>query len=101
MAMKKFQCMALAAVAVMMSACGGSEKKEVATAETEAPKVKVAKVETREVDQQEIYTATVESDVKNNISPQSYLRIERIYAEVGDRVSRGQVLVQLDNNNLQ
>ena len=101
MAMKKFQCMALAAVAVMMSACGGSEKKEVATAETVTPKVKVAKVETREVDQQEIYTATVESDVKNNISPQSYLRIERIYAEVGDRVSRGQVLVQLDNNNLQ
>ena len=101
MAMKKFQCMALAAVAVLMSACGGSEEKTAATAESVAPKVKVAKVETREVDQQEIYTATVESDVKNNISPQSYLRIERIYAEVGDRVSKGQVLVQLDNNNLQ
>lgn len=95
--MKKIQWMALAAVAVMMSACGSKE--QTATVE-EAPKVKVAKVETRDVDQIEVYTATVESDVKNNIAPQQYLRIEKIYAEVGQRVAKGQVLVQLDANNL-
>lgn len=96
--MKKIQWMALAAVAVMMSACGSKEQ-TAATVE-EAPKVKVAKVETRDVDQIEVYTATVESDVKNNIAPQQYLRIEKIYAEVGQRVAKGQVLVQLDANNL-
>lgn len=96
--MKKIQWMALAAVAVMMSACGSKEQ-TAATVE-EAPKVKVAKVETRDVDQIEVYTATVESDVKNNIAPQQYLRIEKIYAEVGQRVAKGQVLVQLDASNL-
>lgn len=97
--MKKVQILALAAAAVLMSACGS--KDQAATVVDEAPRVKVAKVETQLVDQQEVYTATVESDVKNNIAPQAYLRIEKIFAEVGDRVSAGQVLVQLDNNNLQ
>ena len=95
--MKKIQWMALAAAAVLVSACS----QEKTTVVDETPKVKVAQVETQMVDQQEVYTATVESDVKNNVSPQAYLRIEKIYVEVGDRVSKGQVLVQLDNNNLQ
>lgn len=97
--MKKVQILALSAVAVMMSAC--SSKEQTATVVDETPRVKVAQVEAQLVDQQEVYTATVESDVKNNIAPQAYLRIEKIFAEVGDRVSKGQVLVQLDNNNLQ
>ncbi len=95
--MKKIQCLALVAMATLMSACGS---KETAATVEEAPKVKVAKVENMLVDQQEVYTATVESDVKNNIAPQQYLRIEKIMAEVGDRVAKGQVLVQLDANNL-
>lgn len=95
--MKNFQCLALAVAAAMMSACG-SKQAEVKVDET--PIVKVAQVTSTDVDQQEIYTATVESDVKNNIAPQQYLRIEKIMAEVGDRVAKGQVLVQLDANNL-
>lgn len=95
--MKKIQCLALVAVATLMSACGS---KETAATVDETPIVKVSKVETAEVEQLEVYTATVESDVKNNIAPQQYLRIEKIMAEVGDRVSKGQVLVQLDANNL-
>lgn len=100
--MKKIQILALAAVAVMMSACGKKDEKAAATTTpaAEAPKVKVAKAEARTVEQLETYTATVESDVKNNIAPQAYLRIEKIYAEVGDRVGKGQVLVQLDATNL-
>jgi RND family efflux transporter MFP subunit len=52
------------------------------------------------VEQIEEYTATVESDVKNNISSNAQLRIEKIYVEVGDVVSAGQVLVQMDASNL-
>lgn len=100
--MKKIQWMALAIMALTMSACGSKDgDKGAAGAAGENPKVKVAQVTAREVPQTEEYTAIVESEVKNNISPQSNLRIERIYAEVGDRVSKGQVLVQLDANNLQ
>ncbi|MCF0159866.1 MAG: efflux RND transporter periplasmic adaptor subunit [Bacteroidaceae bacterium] len=96
--MKKFQCLALAAVAALVSACGSNDK--AATAVDETPKVKVAKVNATDVDQLEVYTATVQSDVKNNIAPQAYLRIEKIMVEVGDRVNKGQVLVQLDATNL-
>ncbi len=85
-------------ILVSMSVACSSKKNEVKVDET--PRVKVARAEIRPVDQTEEYTATVESDVKNNIMPQSYLRIEKIFVEVGDRVSKGQILVQLDATNL-
>ncbi len=68
---------------------------------TEKPQVKLAKVETADIPQTETYTATVQSDIKNNIAPNTPLRIEKIYVEVGDVVRKGQVLVQLDASNLQ
>lgn len=46
------------------------------------------------------YTATVEADNSNNIDPSSPNRIKTINVEVGDRVSRGQVLVTLDRANI-
>jgi multidrug efflux pump subunit AcrA (membrane-fusion protein) len=46
------------------------------------------------------YTATVEAEVKNNIAPSSPVRIDRIFVEVGDRVSKGQKLVSMDAANL-
>ena len=46
------------------------------------------------------YTATVEADNSNNIAPSSPNRIKTINVEVGDRVSRGQVLVTLDRANI-
>ena len=44
--------------------------------------------------------ATVEAEVKNNIAPSSPVRIDRIFVEVGDRVSKGQKLVSMDAANL-
>ena len=46
------------------------------------------------------YTATVEAEVKNNIAPASPVRIDHIYVEVGDKVSKGQKLVQMDAASL-
>jgi RND family efflux transporter MFP subunit len=63
--------------------------------------VKIAKVTSEDIPQTETYTATVESDVKNNIAPNTPFRIEKIYVDVGDQVRKGQVLVQLDASNLQ
>ena len=55
----------------------------------------------REVEQIEEYTATVESDLKNNISSNAALRIKNILVDVGDVVRRGQLLVQMDESSLQ
>ena len=84
---------------VSFSSCG--EKKDDSKSNaSEKKEVKIADVQTSLVPQTEVYTATVESDVKNNIAPNTPYRIEKIYVEVGDQVHKGQVLVQLDASNL-
>ena len=62
--------------------------------------MKLADVKARPVEQIHEYTATVEAEVKNNIAPSSPVRIDRILVEVGDRVSKGQKLVSMDEANL-
>lgn len=60
----------------------------------------MADVTARPVEQIQEYTATVEAEVKNNIAPSSPVRIDKIFVEVGDHVSKGQRLVQMDAANL-
>ena len=62
--------------------------------------MKLADVTARPVEQIQEYTATVEAEVKNNIAPSSPVRIDKIFVEVGDHVSKGQKLVQMDAANL-
>lgn len=85
--------------ASVLSACTGGNK-ETVEKKDEKPKVKLAVVTERPVDQTQEYTATVEAEATNNIAPSSPVRIEKIFAEVGDRVSKGQKLVQMDAANL-
>ena len=85
---------------VVMSSCTGGKDKAAVKQEDEKPRVKVADVTARPVDQIQDYTATVEAEVKNNIAPSSPVRIDQIFVEVGDRVSKGQKLVQMDAANL-
>ena len=99
---KNLTIIALAAVALLAS-CSGSEKTEtvaVAAVQVEKPKVKIAKVSTEAVAQLEEYATTVEAEVKNNIIPNSPLRIQKILVEVGDFVKKGQQVVQLDASSL-
>jgi RND family efflux transporter MFP subunit len=85
--------------AFVCSCTGGKEK---ATEHVEEkPVVKLAAVSARPVDQIQEYTATVEPEAKNNIAPSTPVRIDRLFVEVGDRVTRGQKLVQMDAANLQ
>lgn len=97
---KSIQLVALMLTVVMGSCTGGKDK---ATTEqvVEKPIVKLADVKARPVDQIQDYTATVEAEVKNNIAPSTPVRIDKIFVEVGDRVSKGQRLVQMDAANLQ
>lgn len=73
--------------------------KEDGAVKTQAPQVKLAAVTSENVGQSDTYTATVESDVKNNISPNAPMRIRKIMVEVGDRVAKGQVIAILDATN--
>ena len=97
--MNKIKILSLATFALIMASCGGDDDKNKAVAEAK-PEVKITKVTNEDIPQTETYTATVESDVKNNISPNTPLRIEKILVDVGDIVRKGQVLVTLDQTNL-
>ena len=96
---KSLYLMALFAMALWASCSGGKDESAVGKKE-DKPIVKLADVSARPVEQIQEYTATVEAEVKNNIVPQSPVRIERIWVEVGDRVNKGQKLVQMDAANL-
>ncbi|MBQ6966078.1 MAG: efflux RND transporter periplasmic adaptor subunit [Bacteroidaceae bacterium] len=99
--MKYIKTLSLAALGMMAVACSNKSEDKAGAAQQEKVQVKIAKVTSEDIPQTETYTATVESDVKNNIAPNTPYRIEKIYVEVGDMVRKGQVLVQLDASNLQ
>lgn len=92
------------AAAAMLASCGGKSndgQNANQSVASQKPDVKIEKVKTADIPQTETYTATVESEIKNNIAPNTPYRIEKIYVEVGDVVRKGQVLVQLDASNVQ
>lgn len=96
----KLQALALGIIG-LLSACSGGEKENSGVEKVdEKPIVKIQDVRSRPVPQIQEYTATVEPEAKNNIAPSSPVRISQIYVEVGDRVSKGQKLVQMDAANL-
>lgn len=64
------------------------------------PKVSVAKASLKEVPQDESYSSSVEAFATNNIAPQSGGRIQKINVEVGDFVTKGAVLAEMDKVQL-
>lgn len=94
-----FQLVALLAV-VLLGSCTGGKDKSAAEKTEEKPKVKLADVTARPVEQIQEYTATVEAEVKNNIAPSSPVRIVKSLWKWAIMVSKGQKLVQMDAANL-
>lgn len=94
---KRYQLAALCLTGLLSACSGGSKTQEI---KDETPKVKLASVTTRPVDQVQEYTATVQAYATNHIAPSSPVRIEKIYVEVGDRVGKGQKLVRMDASGL-
>lgn len=86
--------------ALLIASCSGGKDSAGVERKEDKPIVKLSKVFERPVEQTQEYTATVEAEAKNNIAPSSPVRISRILAEIGDRVSKGQRLVEMDANNL-
>jgi RND family efflux transporter MFP subunit len=96
----KKQLWVLLAVALFGACSGGEKGKERVEDVVEKPMVKLERVRVQSVPQTQDYTATVEPEAKNNIAPATPVRISRIFVEVGNRVSKGQKLVQMDAANL-
>lgn len=69
-------------------------------AQPQAQAVKVMSAARQNVKQDGTYSATVQANAVNNIAPQSGGRIQKINVEVGDFVSAGQVLAEMDRVQL-
>ena len=98
---KHLTIIAMAAMAFLASCSSSDQNTAPVAVQDEKPKVKIANSTVEDVEQLHEFTTTVEAEVKNNISPSSNLRISKIYAEVGDNVTKGQKLVQLDASGLE
>lgn len=97
--MKKSIPFTIAAIAsIFLYACSGekTEQKPEDTIEL----VKIETVTVQSVPQIMTYTATVQPDKRNAISSSMPNRIKKLYVEIGDRVHKGQPLVELDAANI-
>lgn len=90
-------CASLAST-MMLTSCS-SESNESAENQEKKPLVKIQSVSEQEVEQIVSYTANTEADVVNNISASMSNRIKQIFVDEGQRVVRGQKLVELDDVN--
>jgi len=82
---------------VILISCN-KKKEEVKEDTTVKVYTTVAQMES--VDKTATYTANVMADVINQITPAMPGRIEKIYMEIGNRVSKGQLLVQMESSSL-
>ncbi len=92
----------LVAVALTVASCGGGNRNTgPAAVQDEIPVVVVKQVFAEDVPQIGVYTSTVQAYVKNNIAPQTSMRIKDIKVDIGDFVKAGQVVAEMDAINLQ
>lgn len=93
----------IAALASLVSCAGKGNNSTVVAGnpgENAVKKVRVVSAEYQDVPQEEIYSSNVQAFVVNNVVPQNGNRISKIYVEVGDFVSKGQILAEMDRSSL-
>lgn len=97
--MKNTSLILSAAALLALQGCGKEDTKILNDDVDELPVVEVDVARSQPVEISRSYTANVEADNVNNIAPSMANRIESIKVDVGDRVTKGQVLVTLDAAN--
>ena len=88
------------AILLTAAACGNNSNESVAE-EVRIPIVEVARVSKENVLHSNVYSSTIQANIVNNIAPQNGARIVKINAEIGDFVSAGQILAEMDDSNLE
>lgn len=89
----------LSALAVLCS-CGTKKQETVANVEVLA-RVSTQVAEKQSVSLDQVYSSTVQAFAVNNIVPQSAGRIKQIRTEIGQFVSKGQILAIMDELQLE
>lgn len=94
------------AVAAAVSCAGNQGKTQqqgpgAMAAAPAVPNVEITEAQTKSVPQESVYSSTIEAYAVNNIMPQSAGRIRKINVEVGDYVSKGQILAEMDRLQMQ
>jgi efflux transporter, RND family, MFP subunit len=84
----------------MLAGCSGNKDKASQTDAVEAIPVKVQKMEKTDIAKTLDYAANLEADKQVFYAPAATGRIENIYVEVGDRIKKGQLLVEMDKTQL-
>lgn len=85
----------------VLAACGGKKEQNApSTTKKEAEKVKVQEIKSQRIAKQLELSSTLEGYETMNISPSITGHIEHIYVEVGSRVSKGAILVRMDQTQL-
>jgi len=87
------------ALALGFSSCKKTDKTDTKV-QNEIPNVRVQEAKVKDVEQSYELTATVQPQAKNSIAPSAPGRIRNILVEVGQHISKGQKLVQMDVANL-
>ena len=95
----------LLAAAVLLGGCGQRSGSGAAAPSPMAgmmgtPVVSVVAAVRESVAQDAVYSASIQANVVNNIAPQTSGRIQKLNVEVGDFVSAGQVLAEMDRVQL-
>jgi len=104
----KTRIIVLAAAALVAFSCGNRGGKDTQAGPggfgpmaNVTPSVEVIKASSKDVAQESSYASTVEAYATNNIMPQAGSRIRKINVEVGDYVTKGQVLAEMDRLQLE
>ncbi|MBO7574844.1 MAG: efflux RND transporter periplasmic adaptor subunit [Bacteroidales bacterium] len=94
----------MALCALVCAACGqqksGTPAMDPMAAMNATPVVSVTGAVREQVARDAVYSATVQANVINNIAPLSSGRIQKLNVEVGDFVSAGQILAEMDRVQL-
>ena len=98
--LKSLTVLAAAALAVSCGNRGGKADVK-PQEETKIPLVEVYSAAYMTVSHETVYSSTVQANIVNNISPQTAGRIRKLNVEVGDFVSKGQILAEIDRMQLE
>ena len=99
----------ICAAALLACSCAGrqnGEQKETAQPQAAVAAVRIPVVEVQgaaveTIRYESVYSSTVQANIVNNIAPQTAGRIEKINVEIGDFVSKGQVLAEMEKVQLE
>jgi len=101
--MNKTATLIATALVISLSGCKGQENASSGTVDQQpvaVPVVKVISVTKETVNRDAVYSSTVQANAVNNIAPQTGGRIQKLNVEVGDFVSAGDILAEMDRVQL-